>query len=100
MSYTITEVTAPSYAPDGSRGYAITIVRDWTDRNGATGQHVLHGWIDRASGEQPSTCRVLATIDHYPWEFVTKSPVSDTEWSAQWVFDHASDIVSIYGWKG
>jgi len=86
MGYAIEAVTPPTYAPDGSRGYCLEVAR--TD--GST----FYGWIDRTDDG-----RVIATLDSYPWEYVTSLPVSDSEWSQQWVTDHSADVIGIYGWK-
>ena len=71
---------APSYAPDGSRGYILTI----------TGESTVSGWI--RVGDDGRT--VYATVDHAPWKPVG-SITTPTELTPSWVADHADNIVAL-----
>jgi hypothetical protein len=95
MTHKLIAVTPPTYALDGTRGYQLTVDAVTTVRNTA-GEHTvttrLYGWVDRTADN-----RVIATLDSYPWEYVTSEPVA--QWSRAWVREHATDILSIYGWS-
>lgn len=93
--YTIETIKAPTYAQDGSRGYALTIAHHYVTLTDKTPTPAIYeGWVTRADNG-----RVIATIDHYPWEYVTDGLVPDDEWSESWVSDNAAEILGIYGWS-
>ncbi|MGJ6127128.1 hypothetical protein QN239_31575 [Mycolicibacterium sp. Y3] len=71
---------APSYAPDGSRGYILTIA----------GAAKLSGWI--RVGDDGHT--VLATVDHAPWKPVGTVD-APAELTPNWVKDHADSIIRL-----
>ncbi len=70
--------TPPSYAPDGSRGYFLSVTR---------GGHVS-GWIH--AGDDGRT--VYATIDRAPRRRVG-SVASPAELTPAWVAEHADEIL-------
>lgn len=71
---------APSYAPDGSRGYILTIAAQTTTT----------GWI--RVGDDGHT--VYATVDHAPWKPVG-TVATPADLSPAWVHDHTDHILAL-----
>lgn len=72
---------APTYAPDGSHGYFLTVTNGWR----AT------GWI--YTGDDGHT--VYATIDRAPWRPVG-TVTSPTELTAAWIAQHATTLLQAF----
>jgi len=89
MSYTIATVTAPKYAQDGSQGYHLEVVWNWTSATHGAQQTIMGGWVDRTKDGE-----VIATYDGHPWRTVGSVP--DTDWSADWVRNNADLITASF----
>ncbi|OHU47325.1 hypothetical protein BKG82_27115 [Mycobacteroides chelonae] len=70
---------APSYAPDGSRGYMLRV----TDENGT-----VNGWIQ--VGDDGAA--VYVSIDRAPWRQVG-TVASRAELNLIWIAEHAEAIL-------
>lgn len=98
----LTEVTAPSYAPDGTRGYQITFERVTRIYNGRPVSEwdgteriewTRHGWVDRTADDG----RAIATVSHDAWQYISVNRVADDEFTAEWVRDNARAICVAFG---
>lgn len=78
MSNPTITATAPSYAPDGARGYSLTVAHGFR----------VTGWI--RTGDDGST--VYATIDGAPWRSVG-TVISPSALTPAWVAEHTDAIL-------
>lgn len=85
MSTTL-EVTAPSYATDGSRGYHICL-------SDALRGTKSHGWIQLMDDQST----VIATLNSNAWREVGTVPVQGVL-TQDWVQDHKDHIDSRCRW--
>lgn len=69
---------APSYAPDGSRGYFLSVTRRST----------VSGWIK----VENDGCAVYATLDSAPWQRVG-TVSSPAELTPTWIAEHTAAIL-------